>query len=164
MGEGAVRGPEASEECEMTGQPTAENALEELVPLVGEWTLEATSPGGPPWPGDGKATFAWMEGHQLLIERFAVELAEAPDGICVIGCDASNGTYFQLYTDDRGVCRIYEMSIGNGEWKLWRQGEPFDQRFSGRFSDDGNRIDGRWETSTDGRWETDFDLVYTRIV
>ena len=28
--------------------------------------------------------------------------------------DAANGTYFQLYTDDRGVCRIYEMSIGDG--------------------------------------------------
>jgi pimeloyl-ACP methyl ester carboxylesterase len=41
----------------------------------------------------------------------------------VYGCDAANLTYYQLYTDDRNVCRIFEMSIGNGEWKLWREGE-----------------------------------------
>ncbi|MDX6539171.1 MAG: hypothetical protein QOI71_781 [Gaiellales bacterium] len=147
----------------MIDQPTARKALKELEPLVGEWTLEATPPGGPPWPGDAKATFEWMEGNQLLIERSTIEMREAPDGICVIGCDAANGTYTRLYTDDRGVCRIYEMSIGGGEWRLWREGEPFGQRFSGRFSDEGNRIDGRWETKTENGWETDFDLVYTRV-
>ena len=81
----------------------------------------------------------------------------------MIGCDAANGTYFQLYTDDRGVCRVYEMSIGDGEWRLWREGEPFDQRFSGRFSDDGGTIRGRWETRSGDVWQTDFDLVYTRV-
>jgi hypothetical protein len=146
----------------MVDQPTAENALKQLEPLVGEWTLEATPPGGPPWPGGANATFAWMAGNQLLLARSTIEMPEAPDSICVIGCDAANGTYIQLYTDDRGVCRIYQMTIGDGEWRLWREGEPFDQRFTGRFSDDGNRIDGRWETKTDGDWETDFDLVYTR--
>jgi hypothetical protein len=41
--------------------------------------------------------------------------------VSIIGCDAANGTYFQLYSDERGMCRVYEMSIGNGEWKLWRR-------------------------------------------
>jgi hypothetical protein len=40
---------------------------------------------------------------------------------------------------------------------------PFAQRFTGRFSDDGMRIDGRWELARDGEdWAHDFDLVYTR--
>ena len=147
----------------MTDQPTAENALKELEPLLGEWTLEATPPGGPSWPGEAKATFEWMEGNQLVIERSTIELPEAPNSVCVLGCDAANGTYFQLYADDRGVCRVYEMSIGDGEWRLWREGEPFDQRFTGRFSADGNRIDGRWEIGTDGEWATDFVLIYTRV-
>jgi hypothetical protein len=43
----------------------------------------------------------------------------------------------QLYSDERGVCRIYEMAIGDGEWRLWRQGEPFAQRFSATMSPDG---------------------------
>jgi RimJ/RimL family protein N-acetyltransferase len=37
------------------------------------------------------------------------------------------------------------MSIGNGEWKLWREGEPFSQRFIATFND-GNTITGRWES------------------
>jgi hypothetical protein len=144
-------------------QPTAENTLKELEPLVGEWTLEAIPPGGPPWPGSGSARFEWMEGAPFLIEHSAAP-DPAPDGVSVIGCDAANGTYFQLYSDERGVCRVYEMTIGDGEWRLWREGEPFAQRFTGRFSDDGNRIEGRWEAAKDGTsWETDFDLNFTRV-
>ena len=116
--------------------------------LVGEWSQQATPPGGEPWPGEATVTFEWLEGSdkRLLVERMSVEMPEAPDGVCVIGCDAANGTYFQLYTDDRGVCRVYEMSIGDGEWKLWREGEPFSQRFTAKISDDGNTIDARGGT------------------
>ena len=104
-------------------QPTGEQALKELEPLIGEWTLEAIPPGAEPWPGEARAT----------------------------------------NSDDRGVCRVYEMSIGNGEWKLWRQGEPFAQRFSATFEDDGNTIRGRWETGLEsGEYETDFELIYRR--
>ena len=143
-------------------QPTAEEALKKLEMLVGEWSLEAGPPGGPPWPAQGRTSFEWMEGHQHLLQSWSVDVPEAPNGKAVIGCDAANGTYFQLYADDRNVCRVYEMSIGEGEWRLWRDGEPFAQRFSGRFSDDGNVIEGRWETGTEDGWETDFDLTYRR--
>jgi hypothetical protein len=87
---------------------------------------------------------------------------EAPDNVSIIGCDAANGTYFQLYSDER--CRVYEMSIGKGEWRLWREGEPFSQRFTATFSDDGNTITGRWEIAEDGtNYTTDFDLIYRRV-
>jgi hypothetical protein len=56
------------------------------------------------------------------------------------------------------------MSIAEGEWKLWREGEPFAQRFSATISDDGETIVGRWEKAMDGRtWETDFDLTYRKV-
>jgi hypothetical protein len=56
------------------------------------------------------------------------------------------------------------MSIGDGEWKLWRQGEPFPQRFTATFEDGGRRIVGRWEKAEDGTtFESDFDLTYTRL-
>ncbi len=42
------------------------------------------------------------------------------------------------------------MSIGGGEWKLWRAGEPFSRRFTATFTDDGNTITGRWEIAEDG--------------
>jgi hypothetical protein len=149
----------------MIDQPTAEQALKKMEVLVGEWSLEAIPPDGGPWPGEASATFEWLDGsdNQLLLGRTTIEMPEAPDGVCVYGCDAANGTYYQLYTDDRGVCRVYEMSIGNGEWKLWREGEPFNQRFTATISEDGDRIEGRWEIDEGDGWKTDFDLIYTRV-
>jgi hypothetical protein len=151
----------------MIDQPTAEQELKELAVLVGEWALQATGPDGEPWPGEASLTFEWLEGseNRLLVERSFVEMPEAPNAVTVIGCDAAKGTYFQLYTDDRGVCRIFEMTIGAGRWTLLREGAaPFDQRFNATISEDGNTIEGRWEAKKTGdEWETDFDLVFTRV-
>jgi hypothetical protein len=136
---------------------------ERLEALVGEWTMEARPPGGPPWPGEARVSFAWLEGAPILVERWHVDLPEAPDGIAVIGCDGKNGTYYQLYTDERDVQRIYAMSLEDGVWKMWRDGEPFSQRFTGKFSDDGDTIAGRFEIAEDGEnWRTDFDVTYRR--
>jgi hypothetical protein len=145
-------------------QPTAEEALKKLEPLIGEWTLEARPPDGEPWPGGGRATFEWHDSGAHVIERSTVELPEAPDGVSIMGCDAANGTYFQLYSDERGVCRVYEMSIDDREWNLWRRGEPFSQRFTATISDDGNTIAGRWEKAEDGaNYTTDFELTYRKV-
>lgn len=55
------------------------------------------------------------------------------------------------------------MSVVDQEWRLWREGEPFPQRFTATISEDGNTITGRWEKAPDGHtWETDFNLVYCR--
>jgi hypothetical protein len=91
-------------------------------------------------------------------------MPEAPDGTAVIGCDSTGGTYYQLYTDERDVQRIYAMTLADGVWTLQRDGAPFSQRFTGRFSDDGQTITGRWELAEDGRtWRTDFDLTYRKV-
>ena len=145
------------------GESTNTATRERLEALVGEWTMEAKPPSGPPWPGGGRVTFEWLEGVPLLIERWHVDMPEAPDG-AVIGCDGVSGTYYQLYTDERDVQRFYEMSLDAGVWKLWRDGAPFSQRFTGRFSEDGGSIAGRWEIAEDGKtWTTDFDLFYTKV-
>jgi hypothetical protein len=145
-------------------QPTAEPALRRLEPLVGEWAMEARWPDGTPWPGSGTATFAWHPSGSHLVEHGTVDLPEAPENTSIIGCDGANGTYFQLYSDERGVCRVYEMSIDDQEWKLWRSGEPFAQRFTGSFSEDGNTINGRWEAAEDGtNYRLDFEIVYRRV-
>jgi hypothetical protein len=146
------------------GESTNTAARERLDALVGEWAMEAKPPGGPPWPGRAYVTFEWFAGAPLLVERWHVDLPEAPDGVAVIGCDGMSGTYYQLYTDDRDVQRIYEMSLDGGVWKLWRDGRPFSQRFTGTFSEDGKTIAGRWEIAEDGKaWRTDFDLTYSRV-
>jgi hypothetical protein len=140
----------------------ADDALRELEPLVGEWTVEATWPGGETWPGS--VTFEWLATGAHLVQRGSLEHPQAPDNVSVIGCDAANGTYAQLYTDERGVCRVYEMEIGDGRMSLRRDGQPFAQRFTATFSDDGNTITGRWEIAEDGAtFEPDFDLVFRRV-
>ena len=145
-------------------QPTAEHALGALERFVGEWNLEAKWPSGELWPGGGRVTFEWLDSRAHLIQRGTVGHPDAPDNVSVIGCDAANGTYYQLYTDERNVCRVYQMSISDSEWKLWREGEPFSQRFIGTFSEDKNTITGRWEVAEDGvNYTTDFELVLRRL-
>lgn len=136
-------------------------ALERLDALVGEWTMEAGPPGGPPWPGAARVTFEWLEGRAFLIQRWTVDVPEAPDGIAIIGAGADTGRYRQHYFDSRGVHRLYEMTLDDGVWTLSRdEPDPFPQRFTGTLSADGSTIAGRWEKAEDGRtWETDFDLT-----
>src|SRR4029450_12975542 len=103
--------------------------------------------------------------YEMSIRDGEWELLRAPARVSLIGCDAANGTSSQLSPDERGVCRIYEMSIGDGEWKLWREGEPASQRFTGKISDDGNTITGRWEIAEDFTdYKTDFELTFHRVV
>ena len=121
----------------MVDQPTAEAMLRALDRFVGEWTMAAGPPGGPPWPGGGRMSFGWLEGGAFLIQRWSVE---------------------------RGVCRVYEMDLDDNQWTLRRGGAPFAQRFTGTFSEDGRTITGRWELAEDGEhWRTDFDITYTKV-
>ena len=145
-------------------QPTAGEALRRLDPLVGEWELEARGPDGEPWPGSGRFTFEWHPSGAHLVQRTTVDHPDAPDTFAVIGCDAANGTYTQLYSDDRGVCRVYAMTIDDRTWTLERQGEPFAQRWTSTFSEDGDTITGRWWLAEDGStFRPDFDLVLRRV-
>jgi hypothetical protein len=47
---------------------------------------------------------------------------------------------------------------------LWRDGNPFPQRFAGAFADAGSKIIARWEKAVDGSgYEIDFHITYTRV-
>ena len=150
----------------MTDQPTAETMLRALDRFVGEWTMTATPPGGPPWPGEARVRFEWLDGA-FLLQRWT--LRGGPEGAptggtTIVGCDAARGSYMQLYSDDRGVSRVYEMELRGPEWTLRRAGPPFAQRFRGTFSADGRTISGRCELKDEGQgWRTDFDVTYTRV-
>src|SRR3989440_8993197 len=37
--------------------------------------------------------------------------------------DAANGTYYQLFSDERGACPVSDMRLAAGEWGLRREGE-----------------------------------------
>jgi hypothetical protein len=57
------------------------------------------------------------------------------------------------------------MTLDEGVWKQWRDApDPFPQRFSATFADEGQTISGRWEKARDGvTWEDDIDVVYRKL-
>jgi len=144
---------------------TASTAMARLEPFIGEWVMAADFPAGAA-AGTGRAVFEWALGRQFLIER--TEVPGAPDSIAIVGFDSARQSYCQHYFDSRGVARVYAMDFGDGVWTLLRNAPDFtplefSQRFTGTFSADGRRIDGRWESAPDGAaWELDFHLSYTK--
>src|SRR5579872_1959311 len=144
-------------------RPIEDQRLLALEPLVGEWTLEAKGPDGRSWPGAARASFQWHASGAHLEQRTVTGVPEAPDSISIMGCDGAGGTYVQLYSDERGVCRIYDMTIDGEEWRLRRDGEPFPQQFVGKISPDRRTIEGRWEKADEGgAFTVDFYLTYRR--
>jgi hypothetical protein len=98
-----------------------------------------------------------------LVQRTVIDVPGFPDSLCIIGCDAANGTFVQLYSDARGVRRIYEIRMGTDEWTLQRVGDPFPQRFIGKISEDRRTISARWEKAEAGAdFTVDFYLTYRK--
>jgi hypothetical protein len=141
-------------------------ALKELEILVGEWDMELSAASFLPDPSatiHGQASFKWLEGGDFLIARQGSKASGPPYSTSIIGRDEMSETYMVLYFDDRGVSRVYQMSLEGRQWKQWRQAPGFFQRFTGTFSADGNIIDASWEKSNDGSaWQHDFNLTYKR--
>jgi hypothetical protein len=142
-------------------------ALDRLGILVGEWDIEITSMSfrdDPSAVERGRAIFEWLEGGAFLIQHLEIFVNDFPRSIAILAPDDAAETYAMLYSDSRGVSRIYRMTLSGGIWTLWRDFPGFSQRFHGTFSDDYNRITARWEKSSDGsNWEHDFNLTYTKV-
>jgi hypothetical protein len=144
--------------------------LDRLEVLIGQWDVQASFAAGyfgPDTPavtaGGGRTTFEWLDGRFFLIQRFVTEHPAAPSGIAIIGLDEQPETFSQHYYDSRGVARVYQMSLADGTWRLWRDAPGFWQRFRGVVSADGATIEGAWDFSADGRdWKRDFGLTYVK--
>ncbi len=138
-----------------------------LAPLVGEWRMETSLPGSA--GVRARTTFEWALGGAFLVQRASVDVAEAPDVLCVIAADPATGGFTQHYFDSRGVVRLYAMTIDDEQWTLHREVPDFTplefaQRFLGRVEDGGRTIRGRWEGRAPdaSEWAHDFDLTYVR--
>jgi hypothetical protein len=155
-------------------QQTENPAPRQLDALVGAWEIQASGGGQP--LGKARTAFEWLEGGAFLIQHadsMPTEHPLPPEWVAnspfplttIMGLDDASETFFMLYADARGVSRVYQMSLGDGVWKIWGQaGSEFFQRFTGSFSDDGGTITAYWERSRDGStWELDFDVEYTKV-
>jgi hypothetical protein len=135
--------------------------LERLDGLIGTWKLTLSDawflePAGTKVYGE--ATFEWL-GDAFVFTRLDLD----GESSAVIGRSDANEAYTALYHDDRGVCRVFDMTFDGARWTLNREDPDFYQRFIADLEPD--RIIGRWEASEDqGKtWRKDFDLTYERI-
>ena len=140
-------------------------ALQRLDLFVGKWNVELVFPSDPPVQAQTQASFEWLDDRRFfLVYRVGTEGSGYPVGYCIIGADDTMDTYTLLYSDSRGIARLYQMSLRDGVWQQWRDDPTFHQRFTATFSEDGRTIKGKWEKSADGEdWELDFNLTYTRV-
>lgn len=141
-------------------QPTS--PLKQFDVLVGQWDMAGTHPAFPS-AAHGHSTFEWLMEGALLVWHFDWESPGPPSAISVIGHDDAAETCSMLYSDERGVARIYQMTLVDGVWKMWRESPGLSQRMTGTLSDDGNTITVHGELSRDGSpWGQDLDVTYTR--
>jgi hypothetical protein len=107
-------------------------ALVDLEFLSGEWDMELSNAPFLPSRDDtahAHVTFEWIEDGALLVMRQSEQSGNPPSARWAIGRDESGPDYKVLYSDDRGVSRVYEMSFSEGLWQLWRNTPGFSQRF-----------------------------------
>jgi hypothetical protein len=138
--------------------------------FVGTWEMSMAFPGHDEMTG-GTLTYEWMDGDQFLVQRWDIpDVPEAPGGIAIIGDDPEGEGYLQHYFDTRGAARVYRMEVEGRVWRLRREQPDFSefnfaQRGEGRFSEDGQTIDGHWKMKKPGESEysLDFEWTYRKV-
>ena len=139
-------------------------ALEPFRVLIGNWNTTGTHGQLPDTILHGHALFEWLEGGAFLMMRSEIDDPRFPSTITIFGSDDSEGEYYMLAFDERGVSRKHEVSPRDNIWKWWRNAPGFFQRYEATITDDGNTIVSKGELSKDGvSWEKDLDLTYTRV-
>ncbi len=141
-------------------------ALECLTPLIGSWTMDLYGASFLPEPNThvtGTVQIDWIEGGAAIAIRQS-DSEHPPAAVWIIGKDDDLDALSVLYSDDRGVSRLYHMSFASPNWRMWRTTPDFAQRFDAAISSDGRTIKGSWKKSFDDghTWEHDFNLDYTR--
>jgi hypothetical protein len=175
LGPGAFRprlqSKERKQAVKAMHQGTRHPLLARLDVLVGAWELSVPEVD----LGRVRASFEWIEEGDFLLMHSETDplppdaprewIENSPFPVTtIIGLDDASERFSYLYADARGVHRVYEMTLGDRVWKIWRDAPGFSQRFEARISEDGTSIDGAWEMSRDGEsWTHDFDLRYVKV-
>ena len=139
--------------------------------FIGRWVTEGAHPLLPGQVIRGYTTFEWLAGRQFVLQRSHSDHPDIPDAIAIIGATGEPGAVEpgagqQLslhYYDSRGLYRVYTVSLEGDQWRFWRDDPGFRQRFTGRFSADGDTITGQGQMARMGSgWEDDLALTYRR--
>lgn len=144
-----------------------EEMMNRLGLFLGHWKMDIIHPHLQPNPISGNTHFDWLE-ETYLVQHTQIDKAEFPNSTSIYDWDLMTEQYLMHYFDTRGVTRLYQMTLENGVWKLWRDKADFspltfNQRFTGTFDEKGTVIESAWEASDDGiTWSHDFKIVYRK--
>lgn len=135
-------------------------ALAGLSFLEGEWEMELSEaqflPDGE--TATANAVFEFTDGGRFMALR------QGDAATWLIGRDDTSEPYTVLYSDARGVSRVYAMTLDDRTWRIWRDDPEFAQRFEAVVSAERDLISGRWEKRVGlGSWEHDFAVTYRRL-
>jgi hypothetical protein len=137
----------------MNETPTPDPRLKALDRLVGTWKISG--------PMDGETTYEWMDGGFFLIQRGQVQREDGPfTYVQIIGLDRgpeqtepAGDIIGRLYSS-RGDTLTYVSEADGETLTIWfgERGSP--SVYRGRWSDDGNTLEGAWEWPGGGYEET----------
>ena len=138
------------------------DAMRRLDGLVGTWDVTMTHA----WFLEsmdteihGRATFEWIAAAFLLMRS---QWEDDSTQEFVFGRNDARDQDVVFSHDDRGVYRVFAMTLADGEWTLLREDPDFHQRIVMRIHRD--RIDMRADASDDAgqTWRKDLDYIFTR--
>ena len=131
--------------------------------FVGDWALTITNQW---WLDDpttittGTATGEWL-GDSFI--RLHAEFDGTPTWQFVFGRNDARDEFVVLYHDERGVLRVFDLTIDGSSWTMSRSDPDFQQRLLARV--EGDRMVGQTDASEDEgtTWRKDFDLIFERV-
>jgi hypothetical protein len=130
--------------------------------FLGDWTVTITNQwwlDDPSTVTSGTATCEWL-GDSFL--RMQAEIDGTPAWDFVFGRSDACDQFVVLYHDERGVARVFDLTVDGDTWTMSRADPDFHQRLLGRV--EGDRMVGRADASDDrgDTWRKDFDLIFQR--
>jgi len=143
----------------------ANQRLQALGVLVGEWTTVGAHPMLPGKTFHGHTTFSWLETGAFLLVHMQIDEPDIPDGVAILGTDdATPDAGAMLYFDVRNVSREYRWTISRNVLTWSRNAPGFAQRMVLTVAEDGRSIEAKGEMSRNGQtWESDLQLTYSRV-
>jgi hypothetical protein len=144
--------------------PQPNPALNSLDVMVGTWELKGRE-SGPVGEIHGRPTFEWMEGGFYLVQHVDIDyIGHTIVGTEYIGYDEQNDNLRSYFFSNEGpgpfgrVALEYVWEVGEDTFTIWGGEVGSPASFKGRFSDDRNKISGRWEYPG-GRYEATMTRV-----
>jgi hypothetical protein len=137
--------------------------LSAFKPFIGTWTTVGHHSMMPGITLHGRTRFEWHEGGGFLCVRSEIDEEGIPSAIALIGSDDDADAYTMLYFDERTVTRRFEVTVGDGTLRWWRNAPGFSQRYVLIVAPEGDTLHGVSSLSKDdATWEQDLELTYTR--